>query len=62
MSRPGVLTPRAKARLEIARGLLDLSPDADVMKAIDRLPPAEREKLRGHVNWVEDYDSGEITC
>jgi hypothetical protein len=47
---------RAEHRLSIARGLLGLTPDADIMEAIDCLPPAQREQLRGHVDWVEDYD------
>lgn len=47
---------RAEHRLAIARGFLDLAPDAEVMPAIDSLPPAQREQLRGLVDWVEDYD------
>jgi len=48
---------RAEHRLAIARGLLDLAPDAEVMTAIDSLPPAQRERLRGLVDWVEAYDN-----
>lgn len=47
---------RAEHRLAIARGLLDLAPDAEVMPVIDALPDRQREQLRGLVDWVEDYD------
>ena len=48
---------RAEHRLAIARNLLGLPPKGvDVMIAINRLPPAERERLRGQVDWVEAYE------
>lgn len=47
---------RAEHRLSIARGLLDLTADADVMPVIDSLPETQRERLRGLVDWVEQYD------
>ena len=47
---------RAEHRLDIARGLLNLAPGAEVMDAIDSLPPAKRDELRGLVDWVEQYD------
>ena len=50
---------RAEHRLSIARGLLDLAPDADVMTVIHSLAPADREHLRGQVGWVEAYDNAE---
>lgn len=50
---------RGEHRLEIARGLLGLADAADVMTAIDSLPPARREELRGLVDWVEAYDNAE---
>jgi hypothetical protein len=49
---------RAEHRLDIARGLLDLAPGAEVMEAIDSLPSRQREELRALVDWVEDYDNG----
>lgn len=52
---------RAEHRLSIARGLLDLAPDAEVMAAIDSLPPRQREELRAQVDWVEAYDNAEAS-
>ena len=50
---------RAEHRLSIAAGLLGLADGADVMEAIDSLPPAQRAELRAHVDWVEAYDNGD---
>jgi hypothetical protein len=47
---------RAEHRLSIAAGLLGLAPGADVMEAIDSLPPRQRAELRAQVDWVEEYD------
>lgn len=63
MSTPAVRTPqrpnglsRAEHRLDIARGLLRLSPGADVMASIRRLPDDCSRELQGLVDWVETYD------
>lgn len=49
---------RAEHRLDIARRLLRLAPQADVMDAVRRLPDVRSEELRGLVDWVEGYDLG----
>ena len=51
-------SPRGVHRLEIARGLMGLRADVDVLSAISGFPKATREELRGLVDWVEDYDLG----
>lgn len=56
--RPGGMS-RAEHRLDIARGLLGLSPGSDVMAAIHRLLDDRSRELQGLVDWVEDYDLGE---
>lgn len=53
---------RGEHRLSIAAGLLGLAADADVMTAIDSLPPRQREELRGLVDWVEAYDNEGAEC
>lgn len=50
---------RGARRLEIARKLLSLPEDADVMKHIEAMPLEEREHLRGLVDWVEEYEKHE---
>ena len=60
---------RAKVRLRIAAVLIGrrgLSPEASgedfyarVLRAIESLNPAQRERLRGHVDWVEAYERTE---
>lgn len=50
---------RAEHRLAIARDLLGLPASADVLAAINHLPVADRENLRGQVDWVESYDNAE---
>ena len=49
---------RAEHRLDIARGLLRLTPGADVMASIRRMPDERSRELQGLVDWVEDYDLG----
>ena len=43
-------------RLEVARKLMRLPVGADTQKVIREMQPIERERLRGLVDWVEDYD------
>lgn len=50
---------RAEHRLDIARGMLDLAPGADVMEAIDSMPDWDRARLRLCVDWVEEYDNAQ---
>lgn len=50
---------RADDRLDIARCLLGLPFDSDVMAAIRALPKDRQEHLRGLVNWVEEYEADE---
>lgn len=50
---------RGQQRLEIARRLLSLPDDADVLAAINKLPHDRREHLRGLVDWVEEYEANE---
>lgn len=67
---PGdVLSDRAKARLRIAAALMRSAgqqldfPRAefyDQMRALlQSMPQADRDRLRAHVDWIEDYDREE---
>jgi hypothetical protein len=47
---------RAAHRLEIARGLLGLAADANVLLHVNSMPPADRRDLQRLVDWVEQYD------
>lgn len=53
------MNERAIRRLEIARRLLGLEPEADVMRDIEAMPVDERERLRGWTDWVEQYEHHE---
>lgn len=50
------MTTRGERRLEIARKLLKLPEDADVLVAIKLLASDYRDHIRGLVDWVEDYE------
>lgn len=52
------MTPKAEYQLKLASGLLGLGDMApkDVADYIRYLTPAERETLRGQVDWVAAYD------
>lgn len=63
---PGrVLADRAKARLKIAAALLRRRGHrfdggdfySQVLDVLDSLPAADRQRLQGLVDWVEDYDN-----
>jgi hypothetical protein len=47
---------RSERRLKIARKLLDLPDDADVMACVNRLPPKNQRHLREQTDWVEQYE------
>ena len=62
------LSPRARERLRLAAGLLRAGgvciDDSGgfyegVLVALDALPPDDRERVRGQVDWVEDYCAAE---
>ncbi len=50
---------RAAHRLEIARRLLRMEEGADVLERVKSLSEAQRERLRGLVDWVEEYENYE---
>lgn len=50
---------RAAHRLAIAARLLHLPEHTDVLDHINAMPQAERDHLRGLVDWVEDYEREE---
>jgi len=52
---------RAERRLEIARGLLKLPQEVDVLAHINKLDAKERSHLRELVDWVEDYENCELS-
>jgi hypothetical protein len=64
------LSDRAKTRLRIAAVLVGrrgLSPEAcsedfyaRVLQMIESLEPTQRNRLRGHVDWVEAYECTEV--
>lgn len=74
-SRPAALSARAKQQLRVARDLIrnatlyyGLSPEAapaddagpvETQVAIAALSEPARAKLRGHVDWVSDYEATE---
>ena len=47
---------RATHRLEIARGLLHLPANIDVLVHIRALPQPRQEEIRSLVDWVEAYE------
>lgn len=52
-------TTRAVRRLEIAADLMGWLRDVPILDRIKALESADRERLRGVVDWVEDYERHE---
>ncbi len=50
---------RGANRLEIARKLLKLTQKENVLAHIRAMPANEQERLRGLVDWVEEYEKYE---
>jgi hypothetical protein len=48
---------RQVARLEYARNLAKQPVGTDMKQFINTMNPADREHLRGLVDWVEEYDA-----
>jgi len=47
---------RAEFRLQTAARLMKLPEGADTMAEINKLSDAEKERLKGLVDWVEEYE------
>lgn len=47
---------RADFRLQTAARLMKLPEGADTMAEINKLTDAEKERLKGLVDWVEEYE------
>lgn len=47
---------RADFRLQTAARLMKLPEGADTMAEINKLTDAEKERIKGLVDWVEEYE------
>ncbi len=51
---------RGEHRLELARTLLHLGPEVDMLATINAMNHAELVHLKGLVDWVEEYEQNEV--